>query len=95
MYVYICAHVCVINVRMYVCICAYAYVCMYICVYVCIYMYMHTHVGVHEHLCRRISFTCTVQSLYYMRVYLRCFFNNCMRVWWGFESGLFPQLVHG
>jgi hypothetical protein len=30
-------------------------------------------VGVHMHSCRRILFICTVQSLYYMRVYHRCF----------------------
>ena len=29
--------------------------------------------GVHMHSCRRILFICTIQSLYYMRVYHRCF----------------------
>jgi len=28
------------------------------------------------HACRRILFICTVKSLYYMRVYHRCFFNT-------------------
>jgi len=58
----------------------YLYVHMCVCVYVCIYMYVHTHVGVQMHSCRRVSFICNVQSLYYMRVYYRCFFNTCMRV---------------
>jgi len=51
----------------------YVYVYMYVCVYACIYIYIHARVGVHMHLCRRILFICTVQSLYYMRVYHRCF----------------------
>ena len=41
--------------------------------HVCIYIYMRALVGVHMHSCRRILFICTVQSLYYMRVYHRCF----------------------
>jgi len=49
----------------------YVYVYMYVCVYVCIYIYIR--VGVHMHSGRRILFICTVQSLYYMRVYHRCF----------------------
>ena len=61
---------------MYACIvhaymCVYVYV--YVCVYVCIYIYIRARVGVHMHLCRRILFICTVQSLCYMRVYHRCF----------------------
>jgi len=75
-----------VHVHMYV----YAYMC--VCVHVCIYMYMHTRVGVHMHSCRRILFICTVQPSYYMRVYHRCFFNTCMRVWWGIESGFFSSL---
>ena len=51
----------------------YVYVYMYVCVHVCIYIYIHARVGVHMHSCRRILFICTVQSLYYMRVYHRCF----------------------
>jgi len=50
---------------------------------------MHTRVGVHMHSCRRILLICTVQSLYYIRVYHRCFFNTCMRVWWGIWSRVF------
>jgi len=50
----------------------YVYVYMYVCVYVFIYIYIHARVGVHMHSCRRILFICTVQSLYYMRVYHRC-----------------------
>ena len=71
MYVYMCVYVCV---YMCMCICMYIYIC--VCVYVCIYMYMHTRVGVHMHSCRRILFICTVQSLNYMRVYHRRFFNQ-------------------
>jgi len=54
--------------------CAYVFVVyMYVCVYVCKYIYVRAHVGVHMYSCRRILFICTVQSLYYMRVYHRCF----------------------
>ena len=49
----------------------YVYVHMYACVYVCIYIYIRARVGVHMHSCRRILFICTVQSLYYLRVYHR------------------------
>ena len=52
-------------------------------------------VGVHMHSSRRILFICTVQSLYYMRVYHRCFFNTSMRVYWGIGSGCFVHIVHG
>jgi len=69
----------------------YLYVCMCVCVYVCKYMYIHTRVGVRVHSCRRILVICTVQSLYYMRVYHRCLFNACMRVE-GIGSGGFPWL---
>jgi len=66
-YVYVCA--CMrVNVHVYMCV----YVCMYVCVYVCIYIYIHTRVGVNMRSCRRILFICTVQSLYYMRVYHKC-----------------------
>jgi len=61
-YVYVCACMCVyLHVHMYV----YVHIC--VCVYVCIYMYTHTHVNVHMHSWGRIWFSCTVQSLYYMR----------------------------
>jgi len=50
----------------------YVYVYMYDCVYVSIYIYIRARVVVHMHSCRRILSICTVQSLYYMRVYYRC-----------------------
>jgi len=74
----ICEYVC-ICMRMYICVHVCAYRCMCICVYmyVCmsVYMYAYTFVysRVHVHSCRRILFSCTVKSLYYMRVYHRCF----------------------
>ena len=37
------------------------------------YIYIRARVGVHMHSCRRILFICTVQFLYSMRVYHRCF----------------------
>jgi len=85
----VCMYACNVHVHM----CVYAYMC--VCVYVCIYMYMHMRMGVHMHSCRRILFICTVQSLYYMRVYHRYFFNTCMHVWWRIGSGVFfsPWLV--
>jgi len=44
-------------------------------------------VGVNMHSCRRILFICTVQSLYYMRMYYRCFLTlACVRVG-GLEVG--------
>jgi len=84
---YACICICV---RMYVCIVhvyMYVYVYMYVCVHVCIYIYLRARVGVHMHSCRRILFICTVQSLYYMRVYHRCFLTLacvCVR---GLEVG--------
>merc|ERR1711865_1041172 len=73
----------------YVCACmrVYVHVYMYVCVYVCIYIYIHTRVNVNMHSCRRILFICTVQSLYYMRVYHRCF-DTCMRVYGGIGCGV-------
>jgi len=81
--------------RVYVHVHMYVYVYMCICVYACIYMYIHARVGVHMHSCRRVLFMCTAQSLYYMRVYHKCFLNTCMRVWWEIGSGGVSQLVHG
>ena len=80
--------VCIVHVHMYV------YVYMYVCVHVCIYIYMRACVGVHMHSCRRILFIYTVQSLYYMRLYHRCFLTLecvCVGDW---KWGLF-QIVHG
>jgi len=74
-YVYVCACMRVrVHVRMYI------YVNLCVCVCVRIYMYIQTRVGVHMHSCRNILFICTVQSLYYMRVYHRCLFDACMCV---------------
>jgi len=67
-YVYVCVCMCVwVHVYMYV------YVYMYVCVYVCIYIYIRARVGVHMHWYRCILIICTVQSLYHMRMYHRCF----------------------
>jgi len=79
-YVYVCACMCV-----YVHVCMYVYVYMYVCVYVCIYIYIRARVGVHMHSCRRILSICTVQSLYYMRVYYRCFLTLACVCGGGFE----------
>ena len=75
---------------MYVCI-VHVYMCVYVYMYVCvplsIYIYMRARVGVHMHSCRRILVIFTVQSLYYMRVYHRCFLTlACVRVG-GWEVG--------
>jgi len=65
--------------------CVYVY--MYVCVYVCIYICIRACVGVHMHSCRRIFFICTVQSLYYMRVYHRCFLTLAFVRVGGLEVG--------
>ncbi len=75
-------YVCIVHVYMYV------YVYMYVCVYVCIYIYIRARVGVHMHSCRRILFICTVQSLYYMRVYHRCFLTLACVCVGGIGSGV-------
>ena len=72
-----CAYACIcICVCMYACICArvYACICIYVCLCICMHIHLYTHkrVVLHMHSCRRILFICTVQSLYYMRVYHRC-----------------------
>jgi len=77
--------------RVYVHMYTYVYVCMCVCVYVCIYMYIRARVGVHMHSCRRIFFICTVQSLYYMRVYHRCFLTLACVSGRGLEVGGFPD----
>jgi len=73
--VHTCAYACVcVWVSMYVSIVhVYVYVYMYVCVYICIYIYFIVRVGVHINSCRRILCICTVQSLFYMRVYHKCF----------------------
>jgi len=65
----------------------YVYVYVYVCVYVCIYIYIRARVGVQMHTCRRILFICTVQSLYYMRVYHRCFLTLACVCRGGLEVG--------
>ena len=86
-----CAYACVgVCVCMYVCIvhvCMYVYVYMYVCVYVFIHICIRAHVGVHMYLCRRILFICTVQSLYYMRVYHKCFLTLACVCVGGLEVG--------
>jgi len=74
-------YVCIVHVYMYV------YVYMYVCVYIYIYIYIRVRVGVHMHSCRRILFICTVQSLYYMRVYHRCFLTLACVCVGGLEVG--------
>jgi len=67
----------------------YVHVYVYVCVYVFIYIYMHARVGVHMLSCRRILFICIVQSLYYMRVYHRCFLKTACVCVGGLEVGIF------
>ena len=74
MRVHVHAYVCVCAcVRVWVHVCVCVYVCIYFCVYVCMCVCARAHVDVRVHSCRHILFVCTVQSLYYMRVYHRCF----------------------
>ena len=70
MHAYVCVCACV---RVWVHMCVCVYVCMYFCVYVCMCVCVRAHVHVRMHSCGRILFICTVQSLYNMRVYHRCF----------------------
>jgi len=87
MHAYVCVCACM-RVYVHVYMCAYVY--MYACVYVCKYIQIHMRVGVHMHSCRRILFICTVQSLYYMRVYHRCFLTPACVCVGGLEVGFFP-----
>jgi len=75
-----------VYVHVYMCV----YIHIFVCVYVCIYIYIHTRVGVHMHSCRCILFICTVQSLYYMRVFHRCFLTPAYVCVEGLEVGFFP-----
>jgi len=84
-YVCVCMYVCIVHAYMYV------HVYMYVCVYVCMYIYIRVRVGVHMHSCRRILFICTVQSLYYMCIYRRCFLTLACVCVGGLEV---RQLVH-
>ena len=65
----------------------YVHAYMYVRVYVCIYIYIRARVGVNMHSCRRILFICTVQSLYYMRVYHQCFLTLACVCVGGLEVG--------
>jgi len=82
-----------VSICAYVCICMRMCMCVHVCVYnacvvyVCIYICIHAHVGVHMYSCRRILFICTVQSLYYMRVYHRCFWTLACVCVGGLEVG--------
>jgi len=48
---------------------------------------VRAHAYVHMHSCRRILFIGTVQSLYYMRVYHRCFLTLAYAWVGGLEVG--------
>jgi len=63
---------------------------MYFCVYVFMCVCVRAHVDVRMHSCRRILFICTVQSLYYMRVYHRCFLTLACVCVGGLEVGFVP-----
>ena len=79
----VCVHVCV-----YGCMCVCA--CMYVCIsvfYVCMCICVRAHVDVRMHSCRRILSICTVQSLYYMRVYQRVFLTLACVCVGGLEVG--------
>ena len=77
-----CVHVCV-----YRCMCICMYMCMCMSVYMYAYTFIYGAVGVHMHSCRYIFFICTVQSLYYMRVYHRCFLTLACVCVGGLEVG--------
>ena len=79
MHAYACVCACV-RVWVHKCVCVY--VCMYFCVCVCMCVCVHAHVDVRIHSFRRVLFICTVQSLYYMRVYHRGFLTLAC-VWVG------------
>jgi len=85
MHVYVCVCACV---RVWVRVCVCVYVCMYFCVYVYMCVCVRAHVDVCMHSRRRILFICTVQSLYYMRVYHRCFLTLACMCVGGVGSGV-------
>ena len=61
--------------------------CVCVCVSVCVCVCVRAHVDVRMPSCRRILFICTVQSLYYMRVYHRCFLTLACVCVGGLEVG--------
>jgi len=71
-YVYIC-------MRMYMCVQVCVYWCMCTCMYMYICMYMYAYLFIYTRMwvciCTRVGalFIYTIQPLYYMRVYHRCF----------------------
>ena len=86
-----CAYACIcICVCMYVFIgaCVHVCTCIYVCLCICMYIHLHTRAcGVHMYSRRRILFICTVQSLYYMHVYHRCFLALACVCGGGLEVG--------
>jgi len=87
MYAYVCVCACM---RVYVHVYMHVYVYMSVCVCVRICICIHTHVSAHMHSCGRILFICTVQSLYYMPVYHRCFLAPACVCGGELEVGSFP-----
>ena len=86
----VCVHVCVYGC-MCVCVCMYVCISVYMCT--CAFVCVRAHVDVRIHSCRRILFICTVQSLYYMRVYHRCFLTlTCVCVG-GLEVGFVSACI--
>jgi len=99
---YICAYVC-ICMCMYMCVHVCVYTCMCICMYmhICTSVYMDAYTFIYArvwvYICTRVgafclfvlsylSITC-VQSLYYMRVYYRCFLTLACVCGGGLEVG--------
>jgi len=68
----------------------YVYGYAYVCVYVFIHIYTRACVSVHMYSCRRILFICTDQSVFYMRVYHRCFLTLVCVFGGGLEVEFFP-----
>jgi len=54
------------------------------------YLWQYSPQGVHMHSCTCCLFICTVQSIYYMRVYHRCFLTPACVGGRGLEVGSFP-----
>jgi len=78
-----CVHVCVYSA------CVYVYTCIYVCLCICMHIHLYTRARgcIYMHSCRLILFICTVQSLYYMRVYHRCFLTLACICVGGLEVG--------
>ena len=74
-----------------ICACVCVCICIYVCLCICIHIHLlRARVGVHLHSCRRILFICTIQSLYNMRVYHRCFLTSVCVCVGRLEVGFFP-----